>query len=176
MPPVCNCAIYVRGLPLQAEDSSGNGRQAHLTNIPGGRTQSIQGFRGVEIQHIAEIIIHEMLCRVDIAPGKKHVPNAVLQGSAVFYLNIEVVQLLQKAAFLVAMQLREVIRHMILYSVFRCGEKRQRQIGAVFQCTKAVFQRFNDRRSKFRAHDPDWDRPRKPTFMGVGNVKVVFQP
>ena len=159
---------------MQAKGGSGDGRQAHLANISGGRTQGIQGFRGVEIQHIAEIIIHEILCWVDTAPGKKHVPDAVLQGSAIFYLNIEVVQLLQEAVFLVLMQLREVIRHMILYGIFRCGEERRRQIGAVFQCAKAIFQRFNDSRCEFRAHSPDRDRPRETALVGVGDVKVVF--
>ena len=46
----------------------------------------------------------------------------------------------------------------------------------MLQLAKAVLQRFDDFRFIFRPHSPKRDGLGEVALMGVGNVKVVFQP
>ncbi|MDB7901596.1 hypothetical protein PND81_09745 [Flavonifractor plautii] len=46
----------------------------------------------------------------------------------------------------------------------------------MLQLAKAVLQRFDDFRFIFRPHSPKRDGLGEVPLMGVGNVKVIFQP
>ena len=102
---MCKCAILPFRLPLQGKGCPGDCGEAHLPNISGGSTQSVQGFRGAEIRDHAEIFLVKADSRIDAAADKEHEAHAVLQGHAVCHREIEVIQLLQKAVFFIVFQL-----------------------------------------------------------------------
>ena len=170
------CAIFFLGLSLQGKDRAGNGGKAHLGDVPGGHAQSVQGLWSVEIQHIPKILILKVFRRVEATAHQQHIPNAVLHRPAVFHLQVQLVQFFQKAAFRKGFQFRKIVGHIVLHGVLCRREQGFAQIFLAFQLSKAVFQRFNDVRRVFHPHRPKGDRPGEPGFMGIRNIKVVFQP
>ena len=113
---------------------------------------------------------------ITTAASQQHISHAGLQGIAVSDLQIQVIQLLQKAVFLVIPQLRQVVRHVVLHGIFRRREQSQCQRFLFGQFSEAVFQCFDDLRLIRRLHGPDGNPPCKAAGVGIGNVKVVFQP
>ena len=122
----CKCAIFSSALSLQGHDCTGDFRQAHLRNIPGGSTKGIEGLRRVEVQYTAKIIIRKVFAGVNATSGQKHIADTVLQSITVCDLHIQIVQFFQKAVFLVVMQLGKIVGHVILYGILRRREKRRR--------------------------------------------------
>ncbi|MFR7972133.1 MAG: hypothetical protein ACLU8C_07165 [Lacrimispora saccharolytica] len=171
-----NCAIFFLGLSLQGKDRAGNGGKAHLGDVPGGYAQSVQRLRGVKVRHIPEIHVLKISRRINAAAHQQHIPNAVLHRPSVFHLQVQLVQFFQKAAFREGFQFRKIVGHIILHGVLCHREQGFAQILLMLQLPKAVFQRFNDVRRVFLPHRPKGDGPGEPSFMGIGNVKVVFQP
>ena len=88
------CAIFFLRLSLQGKDRAGNGRKAHLGDVPGGHAQSVQGLWSVEIQHISKILILKVFRRVEAAAHQQHISNAVFQGLAVQDFHVVFVQFL----------------------------------------------------------------------------------
>ena len=170
------CAIFFLGLSLQGKDRAGNGGKAHLGDVPGGHAQSVQGLWSVEIQHIPKILILKVFRRVKAAAHQQHISNAVLHRPAVFHLQVQLIQFFQKAAFRKGFQFRKIVGHIVLHGVLCRREQGFAQILLVLQFSKAVFQRFNDVRRVFLPHRPKGDGPGEPGLMGIGNIKVVFQP
>ena len=164
------------GLSLQGKDRAGNGGKAHLGDVPGGHAQSVQGLWSVEIQHIPKILILKVFRRVKAAAHQQHISNAVLHRPAVFHLQVQLVQFFQKAAFRKGFQFRKIVGNIVLHSVLCRREQGFTQILLVLQLPKAVFQCFDDVRRVFFPHRPEGDGPGEPALMGIGNVKVVFQP
>ena len=170
------CAIFFLGLSLQGKDRAGNGGKAHLGDVPSGYAQSVQCLRGVEIQHISEIIILKVIRRIEAAAHQQHISNAVFYRPPVFHLQVQLVQFFQKAAFRKGFQFRKIVGHIVLHGVLCRREQGFTQILLMLQLPKAVFQRFDDVRRVFFPHRPEGDGPGEPALMGIGNVKVVFQP
>ena len=170
------CAIFFLRLSLQGEDRAGNGGKAHLGDVPGSHAQSVQRLRGIEIEHIPEIHVLKIFRRVKAAAHQQHISNAVLHRPAVFHLQVQLVQFFQKAAFCKGFQFRKIVGHIVLYGVLCRREQGFAQILLMLQLPKAVFQRFNDVRRVFFPHRPKGDGPGEPGLMGIGNIKVVFQP
>ena len=164
------------GLSLQGKDRAGNGGKAHLGDVPGGHAQSVQGLWSVEIQHIPKILILKVFRRVKAAAHQQHISNAVLHRLAVFHLHVQLVQFFQKAAFREGFQFCQVVGHIVLHGVLCRREQCFTQILLALQLSKAVFQRFNDVRRIFLPHRPKGDGAGEPGLMGIGNIKVVFQP
>ena len=164
------------GLSLQGKDRAGNGGKAHLGDVPGSHAQSVQRLRCVEIQHIPKILILKVFRRVEAAAHQQHISNAVLHRPAVFYLQIQLIQFFQKAAFREGFQFCQVVGHIVLHGVLGRIEQGFAQILLVFQLPKAVFQCFDDVQRVFFPHRPKGDGPGEPGFMGIGNIKVILQP
>ena len=80
-----------------------------------------------------------------------------------------------KAAFGQMGQLRKIIVDIILYRIFCRREKCRTQIVLLLQFSEAVFQCLDNVRRIFRAYRPQGNRPGEPAFMGIGNIKIVFQ-
>ena len=161
---------------MQGKDGTRNRRKAHLGNVPGSHAQSVQRLRGVKVGYIPEILIFKIFGWVKAAAYQQHIPNAVLHRPAVLYLQIQPVQSFQEAAFRKVFQFRKIVGHIVLHGVLCRREQGCAQIFLVFQFPKAVLQRFNDVRRVFFPHRPDRDRPGKTGLVGIGNVKIVFQP
>lgn len=161
---------------MQGKDRAGNGRKAHLGDVPGSHAQSVQRLRCVEIQHIPKILILKVIRRVEAAAHQQHISNAVLHRPAVFHLQVQLIQFFQKAAFRKGFQFGKIVGHIVLYGVLCRREQGFAQILLILQLPKAVFQRFNDVRRVFLPHRPKGDGPWEPGLMGIGNIKVVFQP
>lgn len=160
---------------MQGKDRAGNGRKAHLGDVPGSHAQSVQRLRCVEIQHIPKILILKVIRRVETAAHQQHISNAVLHRPAVFHLQIQLIQFFQKAAFRKGFQFGKIVGHIVLYGVLCRREQCFTQILLALQLSKAVFQRFNDVRRIFLPHRPKGDGAGEPGLMGIGNIKVVFQ-
>ena len=169
------CAIFFFRLSLQGKDGTRNRRKAHLGNVPGSHAQSVQRLRRVKVGYIPEILIFKIFGWAKAAAHQQHIPNAVLHRPAVLYLQIQPVQFFQEAAFRKAFQFRKIVGHIVLHGVLCRREQGCAQILLVFKLSKAVFQRFNDVRRVFFPHRPKGDGLGEPGFMGIGNVKVVFQ-
>ena len=170
------CAIFFFRLSLQGKGCAGNGGKAHLGDVPGSHTQSVQRLRRVKVGYIPEILIFKVIRRVKAAAYQQHISNAVLHRPAVFHLQIQLIQSFQKAAFRQGFQFRKIVGHIVLHGVLCRREQGLAQILFVLQLSKAVLQRFNDVRRVFFPHRPKGDGPGKTGLMGIGNIKVVFQP
>lgn len=72
-------------------------------------------------------------------------------------------------------QLGKIIVDIVLYRIFRRREGCRAQIVLLLQFSEAVFHRLNDVRRILRAYRPQGNRPGEPAFMGIGNIKIVFQ-
>ena len=90
--------------------------------------------------------------------------------------QVVLVQLFQQTARGELLQLSQVVPHVVLHGIPGGREQGVPKILPVFQLPEAVFQSLNNGRLIFRAHCPDRHRPCKPAFMGIRNVKVVFEP
>ena len=164
------------GLSLQGKDRAGNGGKAHLGDVPGGYAQSVQRLRGVKVCYIPEIHVLKISRRINAAAHQQHISNAVLYRPSVFHFQIQIVQFFQKTAFRKGFQFGKIVGHIVLHGVLCRREQGFAQILLVLQLPKAVFQRFNDVRRVFFPHRPKGDGPGEPGLMGIGNIKVVFQP
>ena len=65
---------------------------------------------------------------------------------------------------------------MILHCVLGGIQQSSRKSVCFFQFPEAVFQRFQNPNMVLWLYGPDRHRTRMLSFVGVGNVKVVFQP
>ena len=161
---------------MQIADGAGNLRKPDFCNIPGGHADGVDRFRGIKIQKEYKILAPQIFVCVQAAPRKEDISHAGLQRVPVGNLDVQVVQFFQKAALAGNQQVGKVVRHIVLDSVFGCGEQRRRQVSLAFQFSKAVFKAFDHVRFLSRLYLPKRDGAGKPAFVGVGNIKVIFQP
>ena len=105
----CKCAILFFRLALYGHDGAGDLREAHLRDVPGGHTQRIEGLRRVEVHNTPEVIVREVIGRVNAAAHKQHIRHAVLQSVPILYLDIQIIQLLQKAVTFDRLEIGKVI-------------------------------------------------------------------
>ena len=73
-------------------------------------------------------------------------------------------------------QLGKIIVDIVLYRIFRRREECRAQIVLLLQFSEAVFQCLDNVRRILRAYRPQGNRPGEPACMGIGNIKIVFQP
>ena len=160
---------------MQGKGRAGNFRKTHLRDVPSGHAQGVQCFGCIEIQHIPKIVILKVFGRIKAAAYHQHISDAGLQCPPVHHFHIVFVQFLQKTAFGQMGQLRKIIVDIILYRIFCRREKCRTQIVLLLQFSEAVFQCLDDVRRIFRAYCPQGNGPGEPAFMGIGNIKIVFQ-
>ena len=163
-------------LALYGCGGAGDIREAHLRDVPGGHTQRIEGLRRVEVHNTPEVIVREVVGRVNAAAHEEHIRHAVLQSVPILYLDIQFVQFLQKTVFFIVMQLLKAVLHIVLHGVFCRRDQRSRKGVFVFQLTETVFQSLRDLLLIFPAHCPDGNTAGEASGMGVGYIKIVFQP
>ena len=161
---------------MQGKGRAGNFRKTHLRNVPGHHAQGVQCFGGIEVQHIPKIIIFKVFGRVKAATRHQHISNAGLQRPPVHHFHIVFVQFLQKTAFGQMGQLGKIIVDIVLHRIFCRKEKRRAQIVLLLQFSEAVFHRLDDVRRIFRAYRPQGNWTGKSASVGIGNIKIVFQP
>ena len=170
------CAILLFRLALYGCDSAGDLREAHLRDVPGSHAQRIEGLRRVEVHNTPEVIVREVVGRVNAAAHEEHIRHAVLQSVPILYLDIQIIQLLQKAVFFVVVQLLKVVLHIVLHGVLCRRDQRRGKGVFVFQFTEAVFQSLRDLLLIFSSHCPDRDTAGEASGVSVGYIKVIFQP
>ena len=161
---------------MQVKGRAGNFRKTHLRDVPSGHTQSVQCFGCIEVQHIPKIIILIVIRRIEAAARHQHISNAGLQRPPVHHFHIVLVQFLQKTAFGQMGQLGKIIVDIVLHRIFCRREKRRAQIVLLLQFSEAVFHRLDDVRRIFRAYHPQGNWTSKSASVGIGNIKIVFQP
>ena len=161
---------------MQIERGPGDLGEAHLGDVAGGLAQGVQRVRRVEIHHIPEVVIVKINSGVLSATGQKHICYTVLERGPVDDLYIEIVQFLQKAVRCILTQLGEIVRHIVLDSVFCGGYERLGEGAFLLQLPEAVFQGLRDLGLVLRAHGPDGHGTRESAGVGVGNIEVVFEP
>ena len=115
-----------------------------------------------------------MLRRINAAAHQQHIADAVLKQGLEDGFQRFLIQRLQKAAFLIINELRQVILEVVLHDIGSCRNQSVPQGVCVFQNAKAVFQRFNDCLFLLRVNRPDGDRTGMPSLMGICNIEVVF--
>lgn len=160
---------------MQGKGRSGNFRKAHLRDVPGSHAQSVQCFGCIEVQHIPKIIVLIVIRRIEAAACYQHISDTGLQRPPVHHFHIVLVQFFQKTAFGQMVQLRKIIVDIVLYRIVSRREKCCSQIVLLLQFSEAVFQCLDDVRRIFRAYCPQGNGPGEPAFMGIGNIKIVFQ-
>ena len=168
-------AIFFLRLSLQGKGRAGNFRKAHLRDVPGSHAQGIQCFRRIEIQHVPKIIVLKVFGRIKAAAHHQHISDTGLQRPPVHHFHIVLVQFFQKTAFGQMVQLRKIIVDIVPYRIVSRREKCCSQIVLLLQFSEAVFQCLDDVRRIFRAYCPQGNGPGEPAFMGIGNIKIVFQ-
>jgi hypothetical protein len=121
------CAILILRLPLLRAHGTGDLGQTHLADIAGCHTQGVQRFRGIEIHNTAKILIREVWRRINSATDQKHIAYAAGQECPIPYLQIQVIQIFQKASVPIPAELRKIVLHVVLHRVPCGGEERRRE-------------------------------------------------
>lgn len=148
-------------------------QQVHR-HLAGRVSQMVEGGGGGKLGDACQLLILQIVGGVKAAPGEEGVLDAGFQGIPVAHLQIEVVQLLQKAAASVVGQLPQVVAvdlfhrqrpylHQPLPEVRSLG-------GAV-----PAFQRREDVFLMLLPQLPQPGHPRTPHRAGVRHVKDIFQ-
>ena len=161
---------------MQGKGRASNFRKTHLRDVPSGHAQGVQCFGCIEIQHIPKIVILKVFGRIKAAAHHQHISDTGLQRPPVHHFHIVLVQFFQKTAFGQMGQLRKIIVDIVLYRIFCRREKCRAQIVLLLQFSEAVFHRLDDVRRIFRAYRPQGNWTGKSASVGIGNIKIVFQP
>ncbi|MEE1328238.1 MAG: hypothetical protein UHS47_06815, partial [Oscillospiraceae bacterium] len=151
---LCKCA-FLHYLPLQGKHGSGYFGKAHLGNIAGGSTQSIECLHGIKAADIAKVIPMEVFSWIDATANHEHIGNAILQQGLKQSFDIFLVQKLQVAIFLVVDQLCQIIRCIIFHCILSDRDKGRSKGIFAFQFTEVILQSFDDSLSILRQNCPD---------------------
>lgn len=103
------CTDSLPFLPLLAFHRFLDFTQNHFGDAAGGSTQNGQGFMGIKIYHMREIICHKMLMRIETAPLHRNESDAVFYGGSEPDLQVQIIQLFQKAACGHKLQITKII-------------------------------------------------------------------
>ena len=168
------CAIFPLLCPVQAQDRSGDLPQGHFRNIAHRAAQDGQGFRGVKVIDMGEILAAEIVHGVDAAPGQHDKGHAALHQALKPCFGTEIVQLFQQAARLDAPPFRVVVAKVVLYNDLRRFQQAGGKTRAVRELAIAVLQRLDHRVLIPRLHLPDGDGA-PLTAVGVRHIKDIPQ-
>ncbi|MBQ9720730.1 MAG: hypothetical protein IJV64_08560 [Oscillospiraceae bacterium] len=164
-------------LSIDAVDGALNFQQQHTGNVAGGRAEDSHGVERIEIIQAVKVLGVKVERGVYAAARQNGVGDAAFQQTAEADFQIEVVQILQKAALADVPQLVEVVRAVGLRGDFadryEVGGKGQR---LAVRAAESVIQRLGHGVLILRAHLPQARRDGAVVAgVGVGNVKDVFQ-
>ena len=95
------CAIFPLLRPAQAQDRSGDLPQGHFRNIAHRAAQDGQGFRGVKVIDMGEILAAEIVHGVDAAPGQHDKSHTALHQALKPCFGTEVIQFFQQGSQLI---------------------------------------------------------------------------
>jgi hypothetical protein len=104
---------------LKILDGEGNFPQAAFRNISGRRAEGVCRLWGIEVRNVPEVRDAKVFLRVQPAAGEQHIRHAALQGGAVFLLDVQFIQSLQKTAIPDLRQFMEVVGQVVVHGVFR---------------------------------------------------------
>ena len=166
-----NCA----NLLLTASDGQCDGAQTAFGNIPCGHAQGIQRFRGIEIEHLREILRIKIFIRFQPAAAHQHIRRTVLQQTAIENRQIQLVQFFQQAVVPAILQIIKIVRHIVRRSVFHGGYYGFLQCAFIVQRTESVFQCFDHIRLLLGRHLPERHGAGQTAFVGVGYIKIILE-
>ena len=168
------CAIFPLLCPVQAQDRSGDLPQGHFRNIAHRAAQDGQGFRGVKVIDMGEILAAEIVHGVDAAPGQHDKGHAVLHQTLKPCFSAEIVQFFQQAARLDTPQFRVVVAKVIFHDDLCRFQQAGGKAGAVRELAIAVLQCLDYRVLIPRLHLPDGDHA-PLAAVGIGHIKDIPQ-
>lgn len=168
------CAIFPLLRPVQAQDRAGDLPQRHFRNIAHSTAQDRQGFRGVKVIDMREILAAEIVQWVNAAPGQYDKGHTVLHQNPKPCFGTEVVQFFQQASLFDTPQFREVVAKVVLHDDLRRIQQAGGEAGSVRELTIAVLQRLDHRVLIPRLHLPDGDHA-PLAAVGVRHIKDVPQ-
>ena len=168
------CAIFPLLRPAQAQNRSGDLPQGHFRNIAHRAAQDGQGFRGVKVIDMGEILAAEIVHGVDAAPGQHDKSHAALHQALKPCFGTEVIQFFQQAALFDAPQLREVVAKVVLHEDLRRFQKAGGKTRAVRELAIAVLQSLDHRVLIPWIHLPDGDGA-PLAAVGIRHIKDIPQ-
>ena len=86
------CAIFPLLRPVQAQNRAGDLPQGHFRNIAHRAAQDGEGFRGVKVIDMGEILAAEIVHGVDAAPGQHDKSHTALHQALKPCFGTEVIQ------------------------------------------------------------------------------------
>ena len=100
-------------LSLLASDGGGDLPEDHLGRVADCRAQDSHRFRGVEVIDAGEVVTDIVIGGVVAAPGQEHKGHTVLQQIPEPHLGIQLIEFLQKAPSLHAIELFQIVRQVV---------------------------------------------------------------
>ena len=168
------CAIFPLLCPVQAQNRAGDLPQGHFRNIAHRAAQDGQGFRGVKVIDMGEILAAEIVHGVDAAPGQHDKGHAALHQAPEPCFGTKIVQFFQQAALFDAPQFRVVVAKVVLHDDLRRFQQAGGKTRAVRELAIAVLQCLDYRVLIPRLHLPDGDHA-PLAAVGIGHIKDIPQ-
>ena len=114
----------------------------HLRDVAGSRAQTGHGIQRVEVGDGKEVFIGDVIVGVVTAAFQHYRGDGGDQGFFERHLDIQFVQILQKAVLKVMQQRGQVVSIVIFDSVAHRGQQRIRQCAIAFKLTESVAQGY----------------------------------
>ena len=162
-------------IPLSLHHRSADLPQAHLRDVAGGDTESIDRGRCVKLINVGKLVGRKIIVCPQAEAREQHIGHADLQRVPIEHLQTELVQLLQQAILTIVAKVLQVVRDIVRHSVVAGGAHGVYKIFFFGQVSKGSFQRFNDFRLKSWLHRPNRQRAGKAGRMSVRNIKIELQ-
>ena len=146
----------------------------HFGDATGGSTQNREGFVGIEVYYMGEVIRQKMLISIVTAPLDRYESDTVFYGRSEPNIQIQFIQFLQKAAGSHQFQIPEVIGEIICNGQFGEFHQSLNHIHGLNIIAKAVAQRFFYGIFIPLLHLPEGDIAVEPT-VGICQIKNITQ-
>lgn len=136
---LCKCAVLLFFFAGKAFNRALNITQRHFRDVAGRSPQDRDRFRGIEVKNMLKILDREIRPRVIAAACQEHKAHAALERRSQPDLSVQLIQFLQKAAFLHPLQVLVVVSQIVHHR--KGGHIHQSLCKAVFvfDLAKAVF-------------------------------------
>lgn len=124
---ICKCAILASSARWQSAlrflkilNGHSDLPQAVFRNVAGRHAEGVHGLPCVKICDMPEIVSAKIHGGVNTAAREKHIRHAVLQGGAVFHLDIKLVQFFKEAVLTAIEQLTQIVGEVIVHGILCC--------------------------------------------------------
>ena len=132
-------AICKKLIPLRLHDRSADLPQAHLCNVAGGDTKSIDRAGRVKFVDMGKLVRCEIIVCPQAKACEQHISHADLQRVPIEHLQIEVIQSLQQTILPAVPEVLQIVRDVVCHGIVAGGTYRFCEIFFLGQIPESGF-------------------------------------